>query len=55
MAGDDVAVAIDQDRDIEAKSLDAVGDLPDLLLAMPACVTGIWLELVDPSVDDPPA
>ena len=34
MAGDHVAGAIDQDRDIEAESLDAVGDLSDLLPAV---------------------
>jgi hypothetical protein len=31
---DDLAIAIDQDRDIEAESFDAVGDLPDLLFAV---------------------
>jgi hypothetical protein len=29
-----LVVAIDQDRDIKVESSDAVGDLPDLLLAM---------------------
>jgi hypothetical protein len=32
--GDHVAIAIDQDRHIEAKGLDAFGNLPDLLFAM---------------------
>jgi hypothetical protein len=32
--GDHVVVAIDQDRDVEVESLDAIGDLPDLLLGV---------------------
>jgi hypothetical protein len=32
MAGDDVAVAVGQDRDNEAEKLDAIGNLPNLLL-----------------------
>ena len=41
MAGDDVAVAIRQDRDIEAERINAVEDLPDLLLAVAPRVGGI--------------
>jgi hypothetical protein len=52
VAANYVVVAINQDRDIEAEGLDAVGDLPDLLLAVPARVVGIRFELVDRPVDD---
>jgi hypothetical protein len=52
MTRDHVAVAIDQDRDIEVDSLDAFAKLPDLLLAVPACVIWIRFELVDRPVDD---
>jgi putative transposase len=51
---DDVAVAIDQDRDVELEGLDAAGDLPDLLFAVAPRVGGVELKLVDPSVDDFP-
>ena len=47
--------AIDQDRDIEVESFDAFAKLPDLLLAVPACVIWIRFELVDRPVDDLPA
>jgi hypothetical protein len=50
--GDDLAVAVDQDRNVKAKALDAVGDLPDLLLRMMPRVGGIRLQLRDPAVDD---
>jgi hypothetical protein len=36
MTGDHLALAIDQDRYIEPKRLDAGGDLPDLFLAVAA-------------------
>ena len=49
---DHVAVAIDQDRDIEAEGLDAVGDLPDLLFAVAPRVSGVWFQLVDPAIND---
>ena len=49
---DYVTVAIDQDWDIEAESLDAVGNLPDLPLTVPAWVAWIRFELVDRPVDD---
>ena len=45
--GDDVAVAIDQDRDIEAEGLDAVGDLPDLLFAVTTGINGVRLKLIE--------
>ena len=51
--GDHVAVAIDQDRHVEAESLDAVGDLPDLLLAVPARVGRIRLQIFDPTINNP--
>jgi hypothetical protein len=50
--GDDLAVAVDQDRDVEAKGVDAVGDLPDLLLGMMPRVGGVRLQLRDPAIDD---
>jgi hypothetical protein len=52
MAGDHVAVAIDQDRDIEAESLDAVGDLSDLRPAVAPRVGRIQFEPVDTAVGD---
>ena len=51
MAGYDVAEAIDQDRDIEAESLDTASDLPDLPLAVAPRVRGIRLELVDQPIE----
>jgi hypothetical protein len=50
--GDDLAVAVDQDRNVKAKGLDAVGDLPDLLLGMMPRVGGVRLQLRDPAIDD---
>ena len=52
MAGDHLALAIDQDRDIEPERLDAVGDLPDLLLAVAARIGRIRLQLFDPPIDN---
>ena len=52
MPGDNLALAIDQDRDIEVEGPDAVGDLPDLLLAMAPRVRGVELELVDRPIND---
>jgi hypothetical protein len=49
---DNIAVAIDQDRDIEAESLDAVANLADLLFAMTPRIGGVRFELIDPPVDD---
>jgi hypothetical protein len=43
MTGDDVALTIDQDRNIEPERLDAGGDLPDLLLAVKPRVRGVRL------------
>jgi hypothetical protein len=50
--GDHVVVAIDQDWDIEAEGFDAVGDLPDLLFAVAPRVSGIRLELLDPTINN---
>ena len=41
MAGDDLAVVADQHRIGEAEPLDAVGDLPNLLLGMGAGIAGV--------------
>ena len=45
MAGDDVAVAVGQNRDNEAEKLDAVGNLPNLLFAVAPRIGRIQLEL----------
>ena len=47
-----VEVSIDQDRHIEAEGLDAIRDLPDLLLAVQPRVRRIGFELLDWSVDE---
>jgi hypothetical protein len=47
MPPNNLAVAIDQNRDIETEGLDTVGDLPDLLLAVAPRVRWIRFELVD--------
>src|SRR5260370_39033928 len=52
MSGDHLAVAINQDRDNEAKDLDAVSDLPDLLLAVQAGHGWIRLHVVNPAEDE---
>jgi hypothetical protein len=52
VAGDDSAVAIDQDRHIEVEGLDAVGDLPDLFLAVEPRVRWVRLKFSDRSVDN---
>ena len=50
--GDDVAVAIDQDRDIEAKGLDAFGNLPDLPLGVAAWIGGVRLQIFDAAINN---
>ena len=45
-----VAVAVDQDRDIEAEGLDVFGNLPDLLLAVAPRVSRVRFELFDPTI-----
>ena len=47
VTGNYLAVAINQDRDDETENLDALGDLPDLFLAVPARVGRIWLQRFD--------
>jgi hypothetical protein len=54
MPGDNLALAIDQDWDIEAEGPDAVGDLPDLFAAMPTRVGRIRREFVYLSINKPP-
>ena len=49
---DHIVFAVDQNRNIEAESPDAVGDLSDLLLGMPARVGGVRFQLVDATIDD---
>ena len=50
VTGHNIAVAIDQDRDIKTEGLDAVGDLPDLPLGMASRVGGIGFQRVDSTV-----
>jgi hypothetical protein len=50
MAGDDIPVVIDQDRDVEAESFNAVGDLPELLFAVAPRIGRIRIELFDATV-----
>jgi hypothetical protein len=52
MASDYVAVAIDQDRNNEAKGLNAFGDLPDLPPGMAPRVGRIRLQLFDSTIYD---
>src|SRR5258707_6055217 len=52
MPGDQVEVSIDQERHIEAEGLDALGNLPDLLLAVQPRVCRIRVKLFDRSVND---
>jgi hypothetical protein len=52
MPCDYVELGIDEHRDVKAEGLDAVGDLPDLLLAVQPRVRGVGFELVDRPVDD---
>jgi hypothetical protein len=47
VTGDNVAVAIDQNRDIETESLDTGGNSPDLLFAVAPRVSGVGFELFD--------
>jgi hypothetical protein len=48
--GDNVALAVDQNWDVEIKGLDAVGNLPNLLLGMAPRVGGIGFQRVDATV-----
>jgi hypothetical protein len=52
MPAGDLAIAIDQNRNNEVKDLDAVGDLLELFLAVPARVRRVGLQCVDPTIPD---
>ena len=52
MTTDDLAIAIDQNRNNKVEDLDAVGDLPELFPAVPARVRRIGLQCVDPTILD---
>ena len=52
MTRDDIVIAIDQDRDVETKGPDALGDLPDLLLAVTTGINGIRLKFSNRAVPD---
>ena len=45
-------MAIDQDRDIETKGPDALGDLPHLLLAVTTGINGVRLKVSNRAVAD---
>jgi hypothetical protein len=49
---DNLAVAIDQDRDIKAEGPDAVSDLPDLLFGVVPRVGGVRFQLLNPAIND---
>jgi hypothetical protein len=51
-SGDQIAVAIDQNRDIEAKDPDAFSNLLDLFLAMPPWICGVRFKLGSRTQDD---
>jgi len=42
--GDDIAEAVDQDRNIEAELANALSNLLDVFRGVPSCVFRIWLE-----------
>jgi hypothetical protein len=52
MAGDHIALAIDESRDGEAEGLDRAGELLDLLACVLAWIARIGLQIVNPAVDD---
>src|SRR4029077_20649898 len=52
VTGNYLAVAINQDRDDEPEKLDALGDLPDLFLAVPARVGRIGEQCIDSTIHD---
>jgi hypothetical protein len=51
MTANYLAVVIDQDRDIEAESLNAFGNLLDLLLGVAPRIAGVRAEFVDSAPD----
>jgi hypothetical protein len=53
VAGEDIALLIGQDRNIEPKHFDAAGDLLDLPVAMAPRIAGIKLEPLDRDALDP--
>ena len=50
MATDDVAMLIDQNRNVEAESADAAGDLLDLLVRVCTWISRIELNAIDGTV-----
>src|SRR5262249_22142368 len=52
MPADHAAIAIDEDRNIEAEHSDAFGDLSDLFLAVPTCIGWIRPQRIDQAVFD---
>jgi hypothetical protein len=49
---DNIALPVSQNWDIEIKGLDAVGNLPDLLLSVAPRVGGIGFQRVDSTVNN---
>jgi hypothetical protein len=47
MAGDDLALGVNQDRIIESKALDALGDQPDLLARVGPGIARVGREPID--------
>ena len=52
MPHDNLAVAIDQDRDIKAENPDAISDLPDLLFGVAARVGRVRFQVLNPAIND---
>src|SRR5271165_804329 len=52
MPGNHFAVSFDEDRNVEAERLDALGDLADLFGAVLASVARVGLQLIDRLVGD---
>jgi hypothetical protein len=50
MAGTDIKIGIDQDRHIETEALDALCDLPNLLLAVSSRIARIRLDLINAQI-----
>ena len=52
MPGNDLAIAIGQNRNNEVEDPDALGNFLELFLAVPARVRGIGLQCVNPTILD---
>jgi hypothetical protein len=52
LAAGDIQLSIDQDRDVKAECVNAIGELANLLLVVLTGVSRIRLQIVDRSVDN---